>query len=181
MGVGWQKEEYDAAGVPWEGRYARFVEQMRVCRLLWSEAPAAFHGETVDFEKIHAFPRPVQKGGIPIWLGVSPSDRNIERMAELADGWIPMEQDPVKLAPLIKRIRGAVAARGRDPAAFTVRVVPRFAFGGGGVPDLEATLAAVPALVAAGADMVELFPAVFCRGPEDFPAFCKRLLAVKGS
>jgi probable F420-dependent oxidoreductase len=179
LGVGWQKEEYIAAGVPWEGRYARFVEQMQVCRLLWSEAPAAFHGATVDFEKIHAFPRPVQKSGIPIWLGLSPSDRNIERMAEHGDGWIPMEQNPAKLAPLIARIRAAVAARGRNPAAFQVRVVPRFVFAAGGAPDLEATLAGVPALIEAGANMVELFPAAFCRGPEDFPAFCARLLKLK--
>jgi probable F420-dependent oxidoreductase len=179
LGVGWQKEEYLAAGVPWEGRYARFVEQLQVCKLLWRAAPAAFHGTTVEFEKIHAFPRPVQKGGIPIWLGVSPSERNIERMAEHADGWIPMEQNPEKLKPLITRIRAAVAARGRDPAAFQVRVVPRFAFGASGAPDLEATLAGVPALVAAGANMVELFPSAFCRGPADFPAFCARLLRLK--
>ena len=179
LGVGWQKEEYLASGVPWEGRYARFIEQLQVCKLLWSQAPAAFHGTTVDFQRIHAFPRPVQKGGIPIWLGLSPSDRNIERMAEHGDGWIPMEQNPDKLAPLIARIRGAVAARGRDPAAFTVRVVPRFAFGAGGAPDLEATLAGVPALIAAGANMVELFPGAFCRGPADFEAFCARILKIK--
>ncbi len=179
LGVGWQKEEYIASGVPWEGRYARFVEQLQVCKLLWSEAPATFHGTTVDFEKIHAFPRPVQKAGIPIWLGLSPSDRNIERMAEHGDGWIPMEQNPDKLKPLIEKIRAAVAARGRDPAAFQVRVVPKFQFTDG-APDLEATLAGVPALLAAGANMVELFPAVFCRGPEDFPAFCAQLLKVKG-
>ena len=147
LGVGWQKEEYEAAGVPWEGRYARFDRADASLPAVVERGPGGFPRRDGRFEKIHAFPRPVQKGGIPIWLGVSPSDRNIERMAELADGWIPMEQDPVKLAPLIKRIRGAVAARGRDPAAFTVRVVPRFAFGGGGVPDLEATLA-VPDLVA---------------------------------
>jgi probable F420-dependent oxidoreductase len=179
LGVGWQKEEYIASGIPWEGRYTRFVEQLQVCRLLWSTAPAAFAGTTVNFEKIHAWPRPVQKEGIPIWLGLAPSERNIERMAEYGDGWIPMEQDPEKLAPVIARIRAAVAARGRDPKKFLVRAVPRFVFGSDGVPDLEATLASVPALVAAGANMIELFPAVFCRGPENFPAFCKRLLRLK--
>ncbi|HLS80033.1 MAG TPA: LLM class flavin-dependent oxidoreductase, partial [Steroidobacter sp.] len=47
LGLGWQKEEYDAAGVPWEGRYTRLEEQIRVCKLLWSEAPASFKGSTV--------------------------------------------------------------------------------------------------------------------------------------
>jgi probable F420-dependent oxidoreductase len=181
LGVGWQKEEYDASGVPWEGRYARFEEQLRVCRLLWNEAPATFAGQTVRFEKIHAFPRPVQPGGVPIWMGLAASERNIERMAQFADGWIPMEQDPTKLAPAIASIRAAVAARGRDPKAFGVRVVPRFLFRADGTPDLEATLAQVPELVKAGATVVELFPYVFCRGPGDFEAFCNRLVALKAS
>ena len=179
LGVGWQKEEYDACGIPWEGRFTRLLEQVRVCRLLWREAPAAFHGDSVNFEKIYSYPRPVQPDGIPIWLGLAPSERNIARMAEVADGWIPMEQDPAKLAPVISRLRAAVAARGRDPQAFTVRVVPRFAFAANGTPDLEATLAGVPALVRAGASMVELFPGAFCRGPEDFAAFCARIVALK--
>jgi probable F420-dependent oxidoreductase len=181
LGVGWQKEEYDASGVPWEGRYARFEEQLRVCRLLWNEAPATFAGQTVRFEKIHAFPRPVQPGGVPIWMGLAASERNIERMAQFAAGWIPMEQDPTKLAPAIASIRAAVAARGRDPKAFGVRVVPRFLFRADGTPDLEATLAQVPELVKAGATVVELFPYVFCRGPGDFEAFCNRLVALKAS
>ena len=180
LGVGWQKEEYEASGVPWEGRYTRFDEQLKVCRLLWSQAPATFHGQTVTLDRIYAYPRPVQQH-VPIWLGIAPSERNIERMAELADGWIPMEQDPAKLAPVITKLRTAVAARGRDPRAFTVRVVPRFVFRPDHTPDLEATLAGVPAMLRAGADIVELFPGAFCRGPEDFEGFCRRLVALKGS
>ena len=181
LGVGWQKEEYDAAGVPWEGRYARFDEQLRVCQLLWKEAPATLHGATVRFERIHAYPRPVQPGGVPIWLGLAATERNIERMAEFAEGWIPMEQEAAKLAPAIAKIRTAVASRGRDPRGFAVRVVPRFVFGADGRADLEATLAGVPELVKAGATMVELFPYAFCRGPGDFEAFCTRLVALKAS
>ena len=180
LGVGWQKEEYEASGVPWEGRYTRFDEQLKVCRLLWSQAPATFHGQTVTLDRIYAYPRPVQQH-VPIWLGIAPSERNIERMAEFADGWIPMEQDPAKLAPVITKLRTAVAARGRDPRAFTVRVVPRFVFRPDHTPDLEATLAGVPAMLRAGADIVELFPGAFCRGPEDFEGFCRRLVALKGS
>ena len=123
----------------------------------------------------------MQKGGIPIWLGIAPTERNIERMAELGDGWIPMEQDPAKLAPVITRLRAEVARRGRDPEAFVVRVVPRFVFRADGTPDLEATLAGVPALLKAGASMVELFPGAFCRGPEDFESFCTRIVALKDS
>ena len=48
-------------------------------------------------------------------------------------------------------------------------------------PLRRATLAAVPDLVRAGASMVELFPGAFCRGPGDFEAFCRRLVALKGT
>lgn len=179
LGLGWQKEEYDAAGVPWEGRYVRLEEQVRVCRLLWSQAPASFQGETVRFERIHAWPRPVQPGGVPMWFGLAPSDRNVERIAELGDGWIPMEQRPEKLTGHIARLRKAFAARGRDPQSLAVRVVLRTVFRADGSPDLEATLSAVPALAQAGVTMVEVLPLVFCRGPQDFEAFCKRLVAVR--
>ncbi|MBS0366135.1 MAG: LLM class F420-dependent oxidoreductase [Proteobacteria bacterium] len=179
LGVGWQKEEYDASGIPWEGRYTRLEEQIQVCRLLWSQAPADFSGSTVQFRRIHAWPRPQQPQGIPIWLGLAPSERNIERMARYADGWIPMEQDPQRLAPMIAALHAALRRHGRDPAQFTVRVVPRFVFSAG-APDLEATLAAVPDLVRAGATMIELFPSAFCRGADDFPAFCRRFAQIRG-
>jgi hypothetical protein len=59
-------------------------------------------------------------------------------------------------------------------------VVPRFKFRADGLADLDAALAEVPALEAAGATMVELHPSLYCRGPGDFERFCERLVAIKG-
>ena len=42
VGVGWQKEEYLACGFPFEARFALLDEEMRACRMLWSQAPASF-------------------------------------------------------------------------------------------------------------------------------------------
>jgi probable F420-dependent oxidoreductase len=178
LGLGWQKEEYDASGVPWEGRYARFDEQIRVCKLLWSVAPVSFTGSTVSLERIHQWPRPVQPA-LPIWLGIAPTPRNIERIAEYGNGWIPMEQRPEQLAVHIAAIRKAFVARGRDPAELAVRAVPRMVFGASGLADLEAAADVIPALVAAGVTTVELFPAMYCRGPQEFDAFCARLAGLK--
>jgi len=181
LGVGWQKEEYDAAGVPWDGRYTRFDEQVRVCRQLWSEAPASFAGRTVAYERIHAWPRPVQPGGIPIWLGLAPSERNIERIAEYGDGWIPMEQRPEKLAVHVAAMRRAFDARGRDPASLAVRAVPRMVFGANGLADFDKAASEIPALIEAGITTVELFPSAYCRGVHEFDAFCERLAALKST
>ena len=50
------------------------------------------------------------------------------------------------------------------------------------IPETAEEIAeSVHAAYEAGASMVELFPAAFCRGPQDFEAFCTRLVALKGS
>ena len=47
VGTGWQREEIEGAGVPFEGRGARMDDTLRACRALWSEAPASFKSATV--------------------------------------------------------------------------------------------------------------------------------------
>ena len=177
LGIGWQKEEYDASGLPWETRYKQFDEQVAVCRLLWSEAPASFHGKTVDFDRIHAFPRPVQAGGVPLWFGLAPTEKNFARIAEYGDGWIPMERDPVVLAGHIKALRDAFAARGRAPTDAKVRVGIRPAAGS----DLDAVLASSKAVVEAGADVLEFIVSAWCKTGDELPAFFAKLAAWRDS
>jgi probable F420-dependent oxidoreductase len=178
VGVGWQKEEYGACGVPFEDRFARLEDQVRVWRLLWKEAPASYSSPFTSFERIYCRPTPVQAGGIPIWFGLAPQPKNIARMAELADGWMPMEQDPAKLAEPIARIRAAVAAAGRDPAAFKVRATLRMVERDGR-PDLEASFEEAAALVAIGVTHIEVRPPRFLPTPEGLEPFLERLVALR--
>jgi alkanesulfonate monooxygenase SsuD/methylene tetrahydromethanopterin reductase-like flavin-dependent oxidoreductase (luciferase family) len=140
---------------------------------LWSEAPASFHGKTVNFDKIHAFPRPVQAGGIPLWFGLKPTEKNFARIAEYGDGWIPMERDPLVLAGHIKALRDAFAARGRPPEDAKVRVGIRPAAGS----DLDAVLASSKAVVEAGADVLEFIVSAWCKTGDELPGFFKKLVA----
>src|SRR6202040_2153248 len=52
MGVtaSWQKDEYDALGVPVEQRGHILDNPIGTCRELWAGAPASFHSPTVNFE-----------------------------------------------------------------------------------------------------------------------------------
>jgi probable F420-dependent oxidoreductase len=177
LGIGWQKEEYDASGLPWENRYTRLDEQVAVCKLLWSQAPANFHGKTVNFDNIHAFPRPVQAGGIPLWFGLKPTEKNFARIAAYGDGWIPMERDPAVLAVHIKALRDAFAAKGRDPANAKVRVGIRPADG----HNLDAVLASSKAVVEAGADVLEFIVSAWCKTADELPAFFAKLAAWRDS
>ncbi len=181
IGTGWQREEYEAGGIDFAKRYRIMDEQVRLCRQLWSEAPVSFQGETVKLERIHQWPRPVQPR-LPIWMGVAPTPRNCRRMAELADGWIPMMNDPAALSAALGDIRAAFAAQGRDFAGFQCRVVLPGVFRADHTPDVSAALARIPALAAAGVTMVEVLPLMFCRGPDDLEGFLEQALdAVKGS
>jgi probable F420-dependent oxidoreductase len=178
VGVGWQQEEYIACGVPFEARYRILDEQMRACRLLWTEAPATFRGEFLDFERIYCKPFPVQKR-LPVLFGLKPLAKNIARIAEYGDGWIPIIQDPAQIKAGVAALRAAFCARGRDPAELQVRVFPKFTFRADGTADLEAAFAAVPGLIEAGATVIEVQAFTYCRGPDDFERFCERLVALK--
>lgn len=179
LGVGWQKEEYEASGIPFEGRFGRLEEQIKVCRLLWREAPASFAGNTVSFDKIHAWPRPARPQGIPVWMGLQATPRNCERIAALGDGWVPIHKDVAPIAEGVAALREAFAAHGRDPGTLEVCVGPRMRFDADRKPDLAATLAGAREYVEAGATVLQFFPSALCRGPEDLPYFFKQLVQLK--
>lgn len=180
VGVGWQKAEYDAASIPFKGRYKRMEEQIEVCRLLWSAAPAKYVGESVNFEHIHAWPRPVQKR-IPFWFGLAPSERNFARIAKYGDGWVPMEQRPDRLAEHITNLRKVFSAAGRDPSQAGVRAVPRAAMGSDDRPNLDATLSSLREYREAGVNVIEMQPRVWCEGPDDLDGFFNQIVAARDS
>jgi len=181
VGTGWQKAEYDASGVPWDGRYARFEEQIRVCKLLWAVSPASFSGDTVQFERLHAYPRPYRRDAIPVWFGLAPTERNCRRIAELGDGWVPIVQKPDEIAAGVAAIGAAFERAGRDPKTLGVRVMPEIVFDRAGRADLGATLAHVPALHAAGATTIVGIPSLFCSGPDGIRAFLQELVHARDS
>jgi probable F420-dependent oxidoreductase len=178
IGTGWQEEEYLASGIPFEGRYTRMMDQVRVCRTLWSEAPAAVNTTTVKFEKIHAFPRPPQGRDMPVWFGVAATQRNCERIAELGHGWIPISVDPAEVAKGVRMLKAAFTAAGRDPDTLEVRaqVRPHFDANGGNFAE---TMKGLDAMVEAGATMIEVLPLMFCRGADDLPKFYETMAKLK--
>ncbi len=181
VGTGWQREEYEASGIPFESRGVRLAEQMRACRELWTKSPASYQGETLAFENLFSRPFPVQKGGIPLWFGIAPTEINCKRVAELGVGWIPISQDPAAIAEGVRALRAAFARAGRDPKELEVRahIPPRP--NSAGQLDLEATLARglEPAL-AAGATVIEILPFLFCRSEREIGPCLERIAKIAG-
>jgi probable F420-dependent oxidoreductase len=175
VGVGWQREEFDAAGVAFEGRAARMDDQLRACRALWSGERVSFESPTVRFDDLLSLPRPVQRGGPPLWFGVAATPRNAERVAELGHGWAPIGTDLAAFTEGVDVLRRAFERAGRDPATLAVRAHAPVETDAAGRPDLERTLAALPRLRAAGVTHAAFALPVFARSRAELPGLFARL------
>jgi probable F420-dependent oxidoreductase len=150
VGVGWQREEYEANGIPHERRGDRLDHTLEICQLLWREEVAAHASAEVNFTKIHMQPKHVQPGGVPIWIGGSLHTAAIRRIVRFGSGWIPWGPDAADPAAGLGKIRSALDAAGRDSRGFEVTAyLPAVKNDSGGL-DRDATMQAVPAMVEAG-------------------------------
>jgi probable F420-dependent oxidoreductase len=179
IGTGWQREEFDAAGVPFIGRTARTEDTLRACRVLWRDAPASFASDTVSFRDVWCLPRPVQPGGVPIWIGGGLTDGNLRRLLEFGVGWMPVAPDLTELREGGEQIRAAFTAAGRDASSVGIRGAVAPVRGERG-PDMEKTLAQLAALQEAGATWASFALAAFVRKREPIPAFFETLAKAAG-
>ena len=93
MGIGIARDvpairnEFEAAGVPFEKRIGTMIEQMQLCRALWSGEKTDWDGRwTVKDAELA--PLPLTKGGPHIWSGGGVSAA-LKRSARYYDGWFP--------------------------------------------------------------------------------------------
>jgi probable F420-dependent oxidoreductase len=150
VGVGWQREEYEAAGLPFDGRGALLDHTLAVCQTLWREQRASYSDEILRFDAIHQMPKPVQGGGVPIWVSGTVNRSVVRRLAQFGSGWIPWGPAAADLPAGIAQMRDGVAAAGRDPGELrVVGSLPAVRAEAGDV-DLARTMDGVPALVDLG-------------------------------
>jgi probable F420-dependent oxidoreductase len=152
VGVGWQREEYEAVGVPFARRFAVLDDQLVALRALWSaEQPVEVHLETVDFGPTWCMPRPVQAGGVPIGFGMAATDATVSRIAEHGSAWLPIHTTSRdELRDGSARIRAALAEHGRDPSSLEIRYAARPVLNDDGALDHDATRAAAEDLAQDG-------------------------------
>ena len=95
---GWIKEAMEHHGAPFKERWRIVRDRALAIRALWQEDPAEYHGEYVDIDPAWVYPKPLQTGGPPIYIG-SNSSKVPARVADYADGWMPIyeryEGDPM--------------------------------------------------------------------------------------
>jgi probable F420-dependent oxidoreductase len=153
LSIGWQREEYAAVGASFSARGERLEEMIGAMRALWSQSPATFHGNHINFDRVYCNPRPAARK-IPVLLGGN-SDPVLDRVGRIGDGWLPFTIGPDEVKTSVDRIRDVATATGRDPSAIEITAWP-----GSFDPGAERDVDFVRSYVAAGASRVLLWPQV---------------------
>jgi alkanesulfonate monooxygenase SsuD/methylene tetrahydromethanopterin reductase-like flavin-dependent oxidoreductase (luciferase family) len=88
IGAGWNEEEYRAYGWPFPParvRIAQLAEAIQLIRVMWTEAPAHFHGEHYQITGAYCEPRPDPIP--PVLVGGSGEKYLLRVVAQHADWW----------------------------------------------------------------------------------------------
>lgn len=88
IGAGWNEEEYSAYGFPFPSarvRIEEMAEAIQICRALWTDAPATFHGKHFTVE--NAYCQPLPNTLPPVMVGGAGERYTLRVVAEHADWW----------------------------------------------------------------------------------------------
>ena len=114
VGLGYEKEEFDAFGLEASERVGRFEECLEVMKRLWTEDEVHFEGKHFT---LHARPSawPLQKPYPPVWIAAN-GHGPVRRAARLGDVWFANPHAKVStLAEQMEIYRAAVAEYGTRP------------------------------------------------------------------
>ena len=130
-----QEHEYRVLGHDPSKRIKMSEELVHIIRKLWRENDVSYAGSFSNFEHITVEPKPIQPGGVPIWLASNNVEPGLKRVARMADGWLTNITDPRVYKECLHKIRAYAAEAGRDPEAIEPGLY--FTLAGGGQQAIE--------------------------------------------
>ncbi len=110
------RNEFAAAGVPFDGRVGRLLEGVRLWRALWRGEPVDWDGRwQVDNGTLAPVPfaDPARPDGPPVWLAAGVT-AGIERAAKHFDGWFPIGPNATTFGEQNQHYRATAEAAGRQ-------------------------------------------------------------------
>jgi alkanesulfonate monooxygenase SsuD/methylene tetrahydromethanopterin reductase-like flavin-dependent oxidoreductase (luciferase family) len=119
------REEFEDHGHSARERVAVVRETVELMRALWTDDEAEYNGHYRRLSRSHSWPKPLQRPYLPVLLGAPASERNFARIAEWADGWIPMGSPLLDdgFATELDSLRRAWETAGRDPGKLRLTVI----------------------------------------------------------
>jgi alkanesulfonate monooxygenase SsuD/methylene tetrahydromethanopterin reductase-like flavin-dependent oxidoreductase (luciferase family) len=114
--IGYRPPEFELYDVSLDDRGARYVEMLKIMRLLWTEDHVEYDGR---FFTIKGCIEPRPTNPIPIWLG-GWGELSLKRAATLGDAWVPGPTANLeKLLDAQKQYHAFLKAAGKNPAIIT--------------------------------------------------------------
>ena len=117
VGAGWNREEMANHGSEPRRRWALMRERVLALKQIWTEEPAEFHGDLVDFGPILQGPKPVQRPHPPVLIGGEGP-----RVLDYGDGWGPNAEPGIP--ERIGELQRLAHERGKEPIPVTTFHVP---------------------------------------------------------
>ena len=121
VGLGWSKDEMDAAGANMKERGARADEFLQLLKTIWTTNPVEFHGKFFELPKSYIYPKPVQMPHPPIYLAAF-APAALKRVATVADGWNPVAIPVDGMVQMFGVIKQMAKEAGRDPSSLQMIV-----------------------------------------------------------
>ncbi|MQG30956.1 MAG: LLM class F420-dependent oxidoreductase [SAR202 cluster bacterium] len=122
IGGGWNAEEMRDHGTNFKRRWRILRENILAMKEIWTQEEAEFHGDHVNFDKMWAYPKPVQRPHPPILMG-GDGPTTFDRVIDYCDGWIPIgsrSSGGPSLAEKIVLLKKQAEDAGRDPDSLNI-------------------------------------------------------------
>ena len=178
VGLGWQKEEFEAAGVDFENREEIFWETLDILKKFWSESPTSHQGKYFQFDDIWCNPKPIQGADIPLLFGIKMNSENAKKIAAVGDGWIPIKTS----RPFIEdgsAILNDAFEQAEKPLPRIRGQLPTIT-NEQGYPDLDKTLEGFEKSFDASLKEIEFFPINFIQSGGDINPTLEKIAKLKG-
>jgi probable F420-dependent oxidoreductase len=119
IGGGWNAEEMENHGTPFQRRWKVLRERIEAMKAIWGADAAEYHGEFVNFDPMWSYPKPWQKPHPPVLLGTL-STQGLQRVVRYCDGWIPAGIQLKDLSTAIQNLQALAAQAGRKASDIPV-------------------------------------------------------------
>ena len=129
VGAGWMEEEFKALQVPPFAARGKVTDEIiEACRVLWRDDAPEYDGEFFRFSNVTFLPKPVQRPGVPVWVG-GESNAALRRTVRLGDAWFPIHTNPrhpldtaARFRDGVRRLHALAEQHGRDPGSIGLAV-----------------------------------------------------------
>ena len=179
--VSWQREEYEALGVPFEKRGKLLDEQLEIWKRLWRNgSPVSHDSDNFSFHDVYIEPAPWRQSGPPLWFGGTHlSPRLIRRTVRYGTACWPLTR---LTAEDVDRLQRAMVESGRSPDELEIGafLMGKPFRGADDRLDLDETLEPVGELYRRGITSFLLKPSVFIDDPEELGALCRDVVSKVG-